>query len=195
MMKIGKPGKKCILLMLMLTMIFSVSAVSMFAQNNVSGDDGIKVLINEEKIEFDTEPMLVSSRTFVPMRKIFETLGASVEWDGNTQKVTAVKGNTTITLQIDNVLATVDGKTVELDAAPFIVEGRTLVPLRLLHNLLVLKSVGMKTSTVSIVLKTETSTSDDDVPAANDDDDDDLTLRMKLMMKLMMTAKIINLQM
>ena len=70
----------------------------------------------------------------VPMRKIFEVLGANVEWDGANKIVKGTKGDTVIELQIDNNIATktVKGKEnkILLDTPPTLVNDRTMVPLR-----------------------------------------------------------------
>ena len=79
---------------------------------------------------FDAEPIIVSDRTMVPMRKIFENLGAKVSWDETARKVTAVKGGVTIELIIGSKTALKNGQTVTLDAPAMINSNRTLVPLR-----------------------------------------------------------------
>ncbi|MDA8333718.1 MAG: copper amine oxidase N-terminal domain-containing protein [Peptococcaceae bacterium] len=76
------------------------------------------------------QPVVLHGRTFVPMRELFEALGATVEWDGEYQVVTATKGSTTIKLQIGNTNAYINGNQQQLDDAPFIQNGRTYVPLR-----------------------------------------------------------------
>jgi hypothetical protein len=87
---------------------------------NVSG-------INEE---LDVAPFIVSGRTQVPLRFIGEKLGATIGWDGTERKVTYTTSDVVIQLWIDNPVATVNGVSVTLDVAPFIVNGRTVVPIR-----------------------------------------------------------------
>jgi hypothetical protein len=74
--------------------------------------------------------MIVNGRTLAPLRAIFEALGATVQWNPADQSITAAKGNTTIKLQIGSTTALNNGAPVTLDAAPQIVGGRTLVPVR-----------------------------------------------------------------
>ncbi len=95
---------------------------------------------NGQNLDFTDEqgnvvnPKIINNRTMVPMRKIFETFGAKVEWDGTTKTITATKEDTIITLQINNTLAKVTQNGVEreilLDSEPTIVDNRTLVPVR-----------------------------------------------------------------
>jgi len=93
-------------------------------------EDNVKVLLNGVELSFDVHPQLIDGRTMVPMRRIFEALGAEVDWDGETQTVTALRDGTVIIMQIDNVVISVDGENITLDVPPQIVSGRTLVPVR-----------------------------------------------------------------
>ncbi len=100
----------------------------------------VNVQINGENINFtDSEgntvnAQTINSRTMVPMRKIFEVLGAEIEWDGENKIVKGKKGDVLIELQIDNNIAskTLNGekKEIVLDAPPTLVNNRTMVPLR-----------------------------------------------------------------
>lgn len=96
----------------------------------VAADNDITVKIGEQPIVFDVPPQIINNRTMVPMRKIFETLGATVEWDQNTKTVTSTKGGITVTLTIDNPNMNVNGNVVTLDTPACIVDNRTLVPVR-----------------------------------------------------------------
>lgn len=90
----------------------------------------VSVYVSDTKVEFDQNPVLYNDRTMVPMRKIFEALGAQVEWDGNTQTVTGIRGDKTVKLSIGSSVMTVDGQSVMLDTMPILLNGRTLVPAR-----------------------------------------------------------------
>lgn len=99
------------------------SSISMQIDNatmNVAGAD--KTL--------DVPPMIINDRTMVPLRAIFEALGAEVDWNGDTRTITGKKGDTTITMQIDNLTMTKNGVEAALDTPPQIVNDRTLVPVR-----------------------------------------------------------------
>jgi len=98
--------------------------------------DEISVYCNGEKLEFDVLPMMEKGRVLVPLRVIFEALGAEVEWDEKYQDVTVVKDNLVINFRIDtyvmdcyNTLSEKQEQTV-LDVPPKIVNDRTLVPIR-----------------------------------------------------------------
>ncbi len=80
--------------------------------------------------------VLVDGRTMVPMRDIFERLGADVQWNQREQSITAKREFTTILLEIDNSIAYVNNKRILLDVAPQIRDGRTYVPLRFIGEAL-----------------------------------------------------------
>ena len=79
---------------------------------------------------FDTYPMLVNERTMVPLRAVFEALGAEVNWDDGTKTVTAQCGDDLLSLIVGSDVMNVNGEKVILDSAAFIQNDRTYVPLR-----------------------------------------------------------------
>lgn len=125
-------NKKIFLLITILIMLFTV----VYAANPIT------VQLNGEYIDFTDEngnvvnPEMINNRTMVPMRKIFEVVGAEVEWDGEERKITATTEEKIINLQINNTTASVQDKVTDevteitLDAAPVILNNRTLVPVR-----------------------------------------------------------------
>jgi hypothetical protein len=90
----------------------------------------ISVQLNGISIAFDQPPIIENDRTLVPLRAIFEAMGAVIEWDGNTRTVTATKGGTVIVMIIGNDSFTRNGVKVSLDVPAKIVSNRTLVPAR-----------------------------------------------------------------
>lgn len=100
----------------------------------------IKILINN--IPYDAldpqpePPMLFKNRTLVPMRTIFEKLGANVAWDDTTRTITVKKGTTVITMKPGVASAIVNGQTVTLEVPSLIYNNRTFVPLRFVSQAL-----------------------------------------------------------
>ncbi len=92
--------------------------------------DGIYVCLNGWELEFDVPPMLENDRTLVPMRAIFEALGAEVSWYPEDRTIVAVRGGTTVFMQVDDWYMSVNDEWIALDAPPRIVNDRTLIPLR-----------------------------------------------------------------
>ncbi len=92
--------------------------------------DKITVLLNNNEIEFDQPPIIHNDRTLVPVRAIFEALGATVAWDGTTNMVTAERNGTTIKIIIGDSYMYKNGESIYLDVPAMIVNERTLVPVR-----------------------------------------------------------------
>lgn len=97
--------------------------------------DDISVRVDDLAVAFtDAHPLLRGDRTYVPFRAIFEQMDAAVTWDAATQTVTANRDGRTVRFQIGQtgVTITEDGqsRTITTDAAPFIENSRTYVPVR-----------------------------------------------------------------
>ncbi|MEF3302523.1 stalk domain-containing protein [Paenibacillus sp. GYB003] len=88
------------------------------------------VVIDNVVQNYPQPPIMMNGSVLVPLRGIFETLGAKVDWDGATETVTATKGSTMIKLTVGQSEATVNGKTVKLAIPSQKVNGSTMVPLR-----------------------------------------------------------------
>ena len=126
---------------------------------------GVSVELNGEKINFTDEngltvnPQIINNRTMVPLRKIFETLGAQIEWYGETETVVATKGDTIVKLQINNPIAEVTKsgviEKITLDSKPIIVENRTLVPLRFISESLEKQVAWDQNSQTAIIIDYE----------------------------------------
>jgi endonuclease YncB( thermonuclease family) len=92
--------------------------------------NGITVFVNGQLLEFDVPPAVVNDRTMVPLRAIFEALGAKVEWDDSTQTASASWEGGALTLQIGADSARVNGQAKKLDVPGQLISDRTMVPLR-----------------------------------------------------------------
>lgn len=126
--------KKIIALAAAMILCFSSAA---FAEGELliapapEAEKEITVIFDGEKLEFDSDPVIINGRTMVPMRKIFEKLGATVGWDGDARRVEAVfDDGTHILLYIDSPVAYKNGEAKVLETPPFLKDSRTFVPLR-----------------------------------------------------------------
>lgn len=88
--------KKILCGILSATMLITSAAIPAMA------DEDIKVTLDGKALSFDVPPQIINDRTMVPLRAIFEALGASVDWNQATKTVTSTKGDTTIKLTIDS---------------------------------------------------------------------------------------------
>lgn len=94
----------------------------------------VDLYIDLDKIETDVPPTIVDGRTLVPVRAIFEYLGATVEWENDTRTAVGTRGETVIRIQIDNTTAYVNGEARTLDVPAKLINGRTMVPARFISE-------------------------------------------------------------
>ncbi len=116
--------KKIISLILMVSMMLSGLCAYCAEENPVT------VYVDGVKINFDVDPIIDNGRTLVPLRYIFESLGATVEWRGETSTAVAKKGEDTIEISIGSNVLYKNGNPTELDVGAKLLNGRTLVPAR-----------------------------------------------------------------
>ncbi|MGZ9583929.1 phosphodiester glycosidase family protein [Paenibacillus marinisediminis] len=77
-----------------------------------------------------------ANRTFVPIRYLSEHLKYEVKWDQPNQRVTVSNGEQAATFTVGKNTATVNDRTITLDAAPFIQGGTTYVPIRFISDVM-----------------------------------------------------------
>lgn len=94
----------------------------------------IKVLVDNKQLS--QSGVMLNGATLVPMRAIFEALGAEVKWEGATRTVTATKGSTEIRLSLGKTDAYINGALKVLSTPAASVDGTTMVPLRFIGEAL-----------------------------------------------------------
>jgi Copper amine oxidase N-terminal domain len=99
-----------------------------FAQSSVS------VTLNGSPMQLNPGPQERAGRVFVPLRGVFEQLGASVVYENGT--INAQGRGHAVSLHIGSNSASVDGQPQQLDVAPFIIGASTYVPLRFVSQAL-----------------------------------------------------------
>ncbi|ARU61825.1 hypothetical protein CBW65_12880 [Tumebacillus avium] len=109
----------------------------------------VNVYVNGATLKVDQPAIVKNDRTLVPLRAIFEALGAEILWDEKTQTVTATREDTVIKLQLKSKNAVVNGKTVTLDVPAESINYRTMVPVRFVSEALD-AHVGWDEGTVSV---------------------------------------------
>lgn len=95
-----------------------------------TGSSSPRVILNGEQLDFEVAPVIENSRTMVPLRGIFEAMGANVDWNETSRVVTASKGDIAVILPVNSSTAIVNGNPFVLDVPSKIVNDRTLAPLR-----------------------------------------------------------------
>ncbi|TYQ16933.1 UNVERIFIED_CONTAM: copper amine oxidase-like protein [Acetivibrio alkalicellulosi] len=86
--------------------------------------------VNDVEKQMDTTPIIKDGRTFLPIRYVAENIGAHVEWHPEDKNIIISLHEKTVRLWVDTTIAYVNDELSEVDVAPFILEGRTFIPVR-----------------------------------------------------------------
>lgn len=99
---------------------------------SVSYAQDIRVIVDGDTLQFaDQKPVIQDGRTLVPLRSVFEAIGASVDWNATTRTITAKKRFDVVNLEIDSKDLYKNGvKVTEMTLPAQILNGRTMVPAR-----------------------------------------------------------------
>lgn len=99
--------------------------------------EDIKILIDgEEMVQKGQKAVIENDITMIPFRDIFESLDAHVDWIPSTKTIVAVKGLTSVKMQIDSDKIYVNGEEKTVPAAPSLINDTTMVPLRAVSEIL-----------------------------------------------------------
>ncbi len=103
-------------------------------------EESVRVHLNGSYVDFEVEPVIAEGRTMIPFRAIAERVGAQVNYVEQTRQVIVERDGVKITLAIDSKTAEIsknnETQNFELEAPPFILQDRTLVPLRFIAEAL-----------------------------------------------------------
>ena len=107
-----------------LTVVLIVLALSPLAAS------ALTVVVNGQTLPSYPPAITVAGRTLLPMRMVFEALGAQVYWDNTTQTAIGTRGSVTVRMTINSQTAYINDRASTLDVPAQLVNGSTYVPLR-----------------------------------------------------------------
>jgi hypothetical protein len=94
----------------------------------------ISVILDGNTLSFEQQPTIIKGisggRVMVPLRDIFEAMGANVKWNSENKTITAVKGKITVQMTIGSNVMTKNGVKITLDVPAQLVSGYTMIPVR-----------------------------------------------------------------
>jgi Copper amine oxidase N-terminal domain. len=90
----------------------------------------VSLQVEGQKIQSDVSPVILQDRTLIPVRAVFEDMGATVTWDKIKRQAKITTEDSVVVLTIGSNKAVVNGKTRYLDVPSLIVSDRTLIPVR-----------------------------------------------------------------
>lgn len=133
-------------------LLFVLLACLFLPATAFASDSQIDLQLNGTTLQFtDAAPIIEADRVYVPFRAVFEALDATVAYDQTTSTITAQKEDTVVQFVIGNRDITVNEKAVATDAASFVRDGRTYVPVRFAAQALGL-TVGWDSKAQTVVM-------------------------------------------
>ena len=91
------------------------------------------MIVNDQVVALDVAPFVAEGRTMMQYTAL-KAFGIEFAWDEATRSVVAEGNGVKVVMTIDSKVATVNGKTVVMEVAPTIVNGRTVVPVTYVTN-------------------------------------------------------------
>jgi hypothetical protein len=88
------------------------------------------ILINDTKLTGEAPYITKDNSTLVPLRVITTAFGAVLAYDAPTKTIGLKYNEHNLSLTIDNKMATIDGKSIEMNTAPQLKNGTTMIPVR-----------------------------------------------------------------
>ena len=93
------------------------------------------VTLDGNRIDTENLAKVVNGRTMIPVRCLAEQMGAEVSYDKALGAARIVRAGVEIIMPIGSKTCTVNGKPFQMDAAPYIENGRTMIPARYVSEL------------------------------------------------------------
>lgn len=108
------------------------SSIMEYANNNeIPFYQIVNVIYGGNPVTFDPMAFVVNdSTTLVPMRAVFEMLGADVDWDETSNTAIASKDGIKLSIQIGSSILYRNGEAITLSEAGRLTADKTYVPLR-----------------------------------------------------------------
>ncbi|MNT89212.1 hypothetical protein D3C72_2299010 [compost metagenome] len=103
------------------------------------------------KKAIDSAPLNQNGTTYVPIKYVLDAFGGSATWNSVTKNIMVLRGSKALELTVNKKEFILNGKRQSAEVAPILLQGRTLVPLRLVSEQLGLTvKWEQKTKTVTI---------------------------------------------
>lgn len=155
------------ILSLIVALCMMVSTVPAMAEDAVElgvvqAKNTITITVDAKRVDcsvYNQEPVIVNGRTLVPLRAVFEALGATVEWNNDTRTATAQRGGVNVSLAVDSDQLYVNSVAKTIDVPAQIMNNRTMVPVRAVAEAFGCK-VEWDNNTRTVVITTEEAVSD-----------------------------------
>jgi hypothetical protein len=116
--------------MILILLLIVTSSLAFAIEVNVS------VKLNDSYIVSDEKNILIDDTAYIVARSLVNALNEKIVWDNETRTVTITNELNEIKFIVDSNTVLVNSKKIEIDSKPFIRNGRTYIPLRIVADYL-----------------------------------------------------------
>ena len=95
----------------------------------LTGKPGIVAMLNGVEQSYEQKPIEKDGQILVPLRAVFESLGAEVGWEEGTQMVTVTKDKEQVKIQVGSKVMEKNGEEIDFGYPAVLEGGRTMIPL------------------------------------------------------------------
>lgn len=92
------------------------------------------IVMNSSYLNFDVAPRVTNGIPLTPFRHLIEKAGGEVKWETFKKSLTANADGRDIFLKIGDKIGKINNRSIELELAPFLERGRTIVPLSFINE-------------------------------------------------------------
>lgn len=113
--------------------LISLAVIMVLLSFTAAAAQAVTVYVNGEQVVSDTPAVILDGSTMLPFRAILNALGipdSRIIWDDVSQSIEIKDRGNFIFLSIGQQAAIVSDQMVMLNTAPYIENGRTMVPVR-----------------------------------------------------------------
>ncbi len=90
----------------------------------------VTVVVNGQPLPPYPPALQRQGRVMLPMRMVFESLGAEVKWEAVSRTAIGIRGDITVRMSINSRVAFINERSVILDVPPQLIGGLTYMPVR-----------------------------------------------------------------
>ena len=88
-------------------------------------DFPVSLQVDGERVESDVPPVIIKEKTLIPVKAVFESMGADVVWNEDARLVEITMGTSDVKLTIGSTTAFVNGAQAAMEVPAMIIKSIT----------------------------------------------------------------------
>ncbi|WHH57391.1 stalk domain-containing protein [Petroclostridium sp. X23] len=157
--------KKRFLLLVSIILVIALSVPTVWAADN-SG----MIVVDGKEYVISQKPVNMNGTLMVPLRDVFEALGADVAWDAEKSLVLLSSDQYNMEVKPNSYFAVYNDETIKMSVKAQIMDGKIVIPLDLLKQMKAIKLVNYDVSTYKVMITTSKAYAQKDGKDTTEDD-------------------------